>query len=478
MRRGIRISAIILSVFFISSCATDRIQVSEKKNIDCKTPETRYDFGKNKPIQAIKPNNRKYTRYVYYPARNNTHNSISSRTISKNDKHPGKAFYRMRETKNYYILTHPDINKQIFLQQILKSSEISLSNYEVKRVPDQVRIINEPKDIIISHSAEDILFPINKVNNESGYPFLVLKQEDTGNIVPDESTNETGVSILNAVRTDQTQKTPFRNRETFFLMMALLAGLIPLAAIKATPKLAANISFWAAKNPWKTRFMFAGIQIAMGTAGVLLGERLADNGVHFSDLSRDLLVGAFLTSSLLYPVKYSSIKFFKHSYLRQKAFDLALALSGFMLMVNAGNDPGMRATLTKMVGLKSPVQQNMNMLNDHSQVSKQLLYYQNDKQIQDEQKLPKNKERNRENLYTILTVVAAIVLGFLLALGACGIYCNGMVGLAFLVGFGGGGLLIWLMILTIRSIRHPKLMKKTKPAEGIDSIPQEGTLQT
>ncbi len=55
-------------------------------------------------------------------------------------------------------------------------------------------------------------------------------------------------------------------------MMAILAGLIPLATIKASPKLASDISFWAAMNPWKTRFMFAGTQIAMGTAGFMLGE--------------------------------------------------------------------------------------------------------------------------------------------------------------------------------------------------------------
>jgi hypothetical protein len=255
--------------------------------------------------------------------------------------------------------------------------------------------------------------------------------------------------------------------------------LIPLATIKATPKLTANISFWAAMNPWKTRFMFAGAQIAMGTAGVLLGERLADNGIHFSDLSRDLLLGAFLTSSMLYPVKNTSIKFFKHTYLRQKAFDLALAISGIMLMVNAGNDPGMRASLTSMVSIKGHEHQNVDILNDHSQAPKQLLYYQNDKQLQDEQTAPQNKETSRglKNLYTVLAVLATVVLGCLLAAAACGIYCNGMVGLAFLVGIGGGSLLIGLAIWVIKSIWHPKHKQRIKPSTGSESIPQKGSLQ-
>ena len=479
MSRGISISTIILSAILISSCATDRIQVAQKKDLDCKTPKTRYDFGKNKPILAIKSNNSKYFRYIYHASWNNTHNGYSSKNIFGKDKHPEKIIYSLGETKNYIILTNSGINELMFLQQILKTSEINLYHYELRKLPDPIRIINEPKDIIISPSQEDILFPKNKVNNESGYSYVVLKQEDVDGIIPNESSDEARVSVMNTVKSDQSQKTPFHKSEIFILMMAILGGLIPLAAIKASPKLASNISFWAAMNPWKTRFMFAGIQIALGTAGVMLGERLADNGIHFSDLSRDILVGAFLTSSLLYPVKYSSINFFKHSYLRQKAFDLALALSGFMLMVNAGNDPGMRASFTNMVNFKGHEQQNVNMLNYNSQKPKQLLYYPNDKQLQDEQTAPQKKETSRglKILYTVLAVLAALVLGCLLAAAACGLSCNGMVGLAYLVGIGGGILLIGLAIGVIKSIWHPKYKKRIKPSEGTDSIPQEGTLQ-
>ena len=479
MSRGISISTIILSAILISSCATDRIQVAQKKDLDCKTPKTRYDFGKNKPILAIKSNNSKYFRYIYHASWNNTHNGYSSKNIFGKDKHPEKIIYSLGETKNYIILTNSGINELMFLQQILKTSEINLYHYELRKLPDPIRIINEPKDIIISPSQEDILFPKNKVNNESGYSYVVLKQEDVDGIIPNESSDEARVSVMNTVKSDQSQKTPFHKSETFILMMAVLAGLIPLAAIKGSPKLSANISFWAAMNPWKTRFMFAGIQIALGTAGVLLGEKLADNGILFSDLSRDLLLGTFLTSVMLYPVKHTSIKLFEHSYLRQKTFDLALAISGFMLMVNAGNDPGMRASFTNMVNFKGHEQQNVNMLNYNSQTPKQLLYYPNDKQLQDEQTAPQIKETSRglKILYTVLAVLAALVLGCLLAAAACGLSCNGMVGLAYLVGIGGGILLIGLAIGVIKSIWHPKHKKRIKPSEGTDSIPQEGTLQ-
>ena len=479
MSRKIRISTILLSAILISSCATDRIQVARKEDIKCKTTKTRYDFGRNKPIQAIKSNNLKYTRYVNHAAWNNTNHGYTSKNITRNDKRPGKPFNGLGEAKNFHVLTQSGINEQIFLQQILESSEISLYHYELKKLPDLVRIIDEPKDIIISPSREVILFSINTVNNESGYSYVLFKQNDIDDIMPNEFSDDSGTSIPNTDKSEHPQKTPFHKTETFFLMMAILAGLIPLATIKANPDLAANISFWAAMNPWKTRFMFAGTQIALGTAGIMLGEKLADSGIHFSDLSRDLLVGAFITSSMLYPVKYTSIKLFKHSYLRQKSFDLALAISGFMLMVNAGNDPGIRASFTSMVNFKGHELQNVNVLDDQSPAPKQLLYYHNDKQLQDEQTAPQNKETSRglKILYTVLAALGILALGFLVAAAACGLSCNGMVGLAVLTGIGGGALVIALAVWLIKRIWHPKHKKRMKPPEAADSIPQEGTLR-
>jgi hypothetical protein len=446
MSREIRISTLILSALLIYSCATNRIQVTQKEVITCKTPKTRYDFGKNKPIQAIKSNNRKYTRYVYHAAWNNKHKGFSSNNTTGKEKHPGKIIYGLGETKNYHKLTSSGISDLMILQQIQKGPEISLNHSEFRKLQDPVRIIIEPKEINISPSQEDILFPINKVNNVSG----------------------------------QSQKTPFPQSGTFLLMMAITTGLIYFAAIKASPKLTSNISFWAAVYPWRTRFMFAGIQIALATAGVLVGEKLADNGIHFSGISRDLLLGAFLTSSLVYPEKNASFNIFEHSYLRQKVFDLALALSGFMLMVNAGNDPGMRATLTSMVSFKGHEQQNVNMLNDHSQAPKQLVYYQNDEQLQNEQTPPRNKETSRgfKIFYTVMAILVAAGLGYLVAVGACGLYCNGMVGLASIAGIGGAGLIIASAILVLKSIWHPKHKKRIKSPEGTYSRQKEATLQT
>ncbi len=96
-----RISTILLFAILISSCATDRLQVSMRKDLECKTIKTRYDYGRNKPIQTINSDNRKYARYVYHATRNNIHNGIASKNMTKKDKHPGNLNYVLEENKNY-----------------------------------------------------------------------------------------------------------------------------------------------------------------------------------------------------------------------------------------------------------------------------------------------------------------------------------------------------------------------------------------
>jgi hypothetical protein len=266
----------------------------------------------------------------------------------------------------------------------------------------------------------------------------------------------------------------------YVLLMALMAGLIPFAAIRTTPRLANNISFWAALNPWKTRFMFAGAQIALGASGILLGERLADSGMHFTDLSKDIMLGTFLTSALFYPVRHASVRLLKHSYLRQKAFDLALAMSGFLLMINVGNtNPDLTADFKRMVNFTGNVDQNVKLLDDQNQIRKSVTYVRGEKEFMVEPDIAQKKEMSTgvKILLTVLTIIAGLVLGYLLAAAACGLSCNGMEGLAYLVGIGGGILLITLAVLTIKRIWHPDRKRRAKPSGVPDTIPAEGTLQ-
>ena len=463
-----------MSAIFIASCATDRIQFARKENPVCKIPETRYDFGKSIPIREIKSNNRKYTRYVYRTTWRNTHNSYSALNPIRKEKHAENVLYFPGETGKYHIPAYSELSGSLALQELPGISDINVFHYELKQQPGQERLYNRPGETASTLLQGDIQFPLNSADNEILSLISFLKQEDVEGIFPEEFSDEAAGSVSDRVKSDHPQKTPYSNRGSSVLLMALLMGLIPLAAIKAKPDFARNISFWAAMNPWKTRFMYAGIQIGLGATGIILGERLADNGVHFSDLSGDLLLAAFLTSASLYPVRNSSLKLFRHSYFRQKVFDMALALSGFLLMVSAGNNnPGITASFTGMKNLNRNVQENVNISNFSNPDQKQIQYNQNVGQLQDEQVFPQKPEMSKgmKILLTVLTILAGLGLGYLLLLAACGIACNGMEGLAYLVGIGGGILLIVLAVLVIKSIWHPNHKRKTKPSVVAGTIP-------
>ena len=214
MSRYVRILTIMLSAILIFSCAIDRIQNTREKDLACITPKTRYDYGKNIPIRAIKSNNRKYARYVHNTAWKQSHTDYLSKNITRKAKDTEKRIYALGETGSYNIVPRSRINQQTFIQQILESSENNLLNYGLRELPDPARLTNEPKDIV-SFSRDEIPFPINKVNNESGYPYSVFVQEDRYDIMPDETDDEAGVSIQNAIKPDRSQKTPFRKSETF-----------------------------------------------------------------------------------------------------------------------------------------------------------------------------------------------------------------------------------------------------------------------
>jgi len=253
--------------------------------------------------------------------------------------------------------------------------------------------------------------------------------------------------------------------------------LIPFAVIKAKPALATNISFWAAMNPWKTRLMFAGTNTAMIAGGLMLGGYLADGGVHFSDTSRYLLMGTFFASSLLYPYRNSTNPILRYSYSKQKAFDLAVAVSGFMLMVNVGNDPKAMATLTGLVSNDNNNRQYENTLNSYGHERQNLVYYETAGQPQDEQMTAEQEKiiHKRKIGYTILISIAALAAAFGVAAAACGLSCNGLGALAVLTGIGGGALVIGLTIWAIRRIWRPKSGTRTKPPKVTEPVLAKGS---
>lgn len=468
MSSRIRFSSFILSAILFASCATDKIHYARQADPDCKTPETRYDYGKIMHAREIKSNSRRYSRYAYHADKRKRHTGFSALNPAEKKKNAETIIFSNGEMKVLRPGTISGINELAFFEVTSKIPVVSLFYKGLKEMPVPEIAINDFPEVVIIGTSEELPSIFESSDSESERSYVQLQMD-----VEDEVLSGAG-------DTDKTRDNPFHGNMDYILLMALMAGIIPFAAIKAKPGLANNISFWAAMNPWKTRFMFAGAQVALGASGILLGASLADSGMHFTDLSKDIMLGTFLTSALLYPVRHASVRLLKHSYLRQKAFDLALAMSGFLLMINVGNtNPALTSDFNIMAGFKANIDQNVRLLDDQNQIRRSVTYVRGEKELMVEQDIVQKKEMSKGTkiALTVLTIIAGLGLGFLLAAAACSLSCNGMEGLAYLVGIGGGILLITLAVLVIKRIWNPKHKNRAKPSGVPGALPAEGTLQ-
>ena len=479
MKQVVRLSVVVLAAVMIASCATNRIKQVRNDDLACKTPQTKYDYGRNLPTRAIKSNNRNFSRYAHRTSWNKTHARYASKNIARLDKDPIPIAAERGIITTSNIPAFPGIDLQTIDRQLSLWAETDFNKDQLEKLRGPAEASSEYGEAITTPSREEILMPETNSSVATVRSFNPSPSENVDGSVPKEYSDKAGLAIHNAEKPDPSKETPFEKSEAFIFMMAILAGLIPFGVIKANPNLAANISFWAAMNPWKTRLMFAGTNTAMIAGGLMLGDQFADSGIHFSGLSRYLLMGTFFASSLLYPVRNASSRILKHSYSKQKAFDLAVAISGFMLMVNVGNDPAVRATLTNIVSLNNHDQQYENTMNGYSQTPQKLLYYETVSKVQDDQKTAEEEKQIRSK--KIASTVGVSFLALLAALGvaaaACGLSCNGMAGLAALTGIGGGVLIIGLTIWAIRRIWRPRLVKEIKPNEDAPPVMAKGTFR-
>lgn len=477
MHKGIPVSVMVLSAVMIASCATNRIHEARKSDLACKTPQSKYEYGRNLPTQAIRSNNRKYARNSDRTSWNNNRNRFAQRRNTRpvNDK---DAFQNDQDRIDNLILpVWPGVDQQTNNLFSNLQSETNLLNDQYVKLRSPAGSSRIHEDIFIPPSDEVTPVVADIANDNQVQTSDTHWKKYTEGTIPAESPDETIVQSQNTNVPVQQQDEPSGRSEAFVYIMALLAGLIPFSVIKAYPGLAANISFWAAMNPWKTRLMFAGTNTAMIVGGLMLGENLADSGIHFSGISRYLLMGTFFASSLLYPFRNTSNRIFRHSYSKQKAFDLAVAISGFMLMVNVGNDPGARTVMTNMATFNTRDRQFENTVTGTGQTPRNLMYYETVGQVQDDQKTTDADERIRKEKIgnTVLVSILALLVAFGITVGACALSCNGMTGLAALVAIGGGGLLIGLTIWAIRKIWGPRSARKTKPPVVADPLPVKGT---
>jgi hypothetical protein len=455
MKRVMIIPVTLLLLVIICSCATDKVSIARNHEIACKVSDSRYDYGRNKKGRYVRTGKTGIQSSLLLTSLKKSHRKNFAGIIRNSEKYGEKQYSDPVQTRQ----NNNDITAAISELQPYKIPFGSVGNNQLisgSKFPSEYPVaFNEPEKNLTGH------VKINSFNSLSE-----TKPQSESVPLNNSYTNESGEKIQipsgNADKQRQAQKLPFTGGETFFLLMALMAGLVSLAILKANPKTATNISFRASMNPWKTRFLFAAAATGLAVSGFMLGGKLAGEGIHFSTLSRDILLGTFLASSALYPVRHTSVKVLKHSYLRQKTFDLVLTVSGFMLMLNAGNDQVMRTSFSNLTDLKGRVQ-NTIQINNSLPASHLLIYQGNDKQQQQDPQMTDQQEkklRTKRIIFTVLVALGFIVLAFALAVAACGLACNGLTGLAYLVGIGGGLLAVGLAVWLIKAIWHPKPSKR------------------
>ena len=352
-------------------------------------------------------------------------------------------------------LQHPGLNDKSFhaAQSVLHSpAELALHN--TRKTKKNISSVNfsktQPKDILvyreslgedISLNLPEINLPLKQTFNISSYSPPILKHEVKENTLTINYLEKFRIPILTQINQNQPKLPPSHKRENLFYLMVLLVGSLSLAGLKYTPELAGNISYWAALNPGKSRFIISIIQIMTGMAGLILGIKLADTGTHFSDLSKGIIGVTFLTSVLLYPVRKSRINLLKRTYFKQKIHDLVLFITGFVFMVYAGNHYSRQiSSLTNIAGKQQYLEQEYYQLEkDQSRNPQEFFYHANHTQDMPAQPPEKGWSKGEKVLLTILTFMAATGLGYGVAVLSCELSCSGLNGLAVSCGHWGRG---------------------------------------
>jgi hypothetical protein len=227
-----------------------------------------------------------------------------------------------------------------------------------------------------------------------------------------------------------------------------------------------NLSRWAKTHPRQARLILilAHVCIAFGalTCGFL---------TYFADIALPtwlpiLLANSFFIAYFFYPKKGTTQGWFQYSYLRQKSLDFILSTSYALLIVAGLNvwlfstidgsinqakaSPILTAQHLKPAGLdeKTAKKHKITDLKASFQELKTAI-----KTYKAEQKAAGNSAAGGGKGWLIaLTILGALVLGYVVTALACGIACSGQEGLAWALLIVGWGSIIWLSIILIKKI--------------------------
>jgi hypothetical protein len=238
-----------------------------------------------------------------------------------------------------------------------------------------------------------------------------------------------------------------------------LSGLLSAGLLGAALRQVRQISEWASQNLGKARGLLAFIRIFTALSSVAAGNYLAQQGIEISETSKDAAIAVLLAAAILYPLHHSRFRLFTGGYFRQKLHDIALFVSGTLMMVYAGNRYDLVAqpaapeqTVFRFAAFNQPapafslVRHTISPLTDNPT----------------DQEPPAKRSVGAKIALTVLTAGVFFLLTVLLGALACNIACAGFGGLALLVFFAGEGGAVFLTVYLLKKIYGRKKRVETK----------------
>lgn len=243
-----------------------------------------------------------------------------------------------------------------------------------------------------------------------------------------------------------------------------------------------KLSTWARRHPRIARICIILLYIPINITGLITGDLLFDLGIH---LSGSFLVSAmtlFVITVYCYPNKNNGNQASKESsYIRRKASNLLLITATFLMICFTGNQTNLSTPFyplaIKIAGYapashSAVVKESTVPATDgpfskklhRKEVRKQLRHF-----LQEFRRSYKDHSQGEKGMLIGLTIVAALVLFFLIASLSCSIACGGAEALAYVVFFVGTFGIVFLAIKIIQRITRGRPQSRSGSAPPVSS---------
>lgn len=238
-----------------------------------------------------------------------------------------------------------------------------------------------------------------------------------------------------------------------------------------------KISTWAKAHKWPARITLVISILLLNIAGIITGFLLRELSVIIPGSVFLVIILIYLLAMLSYPARSAKFSYAPgRYYTKQKTRDFILAATAFILFVCISNNnkivPASFLSLQAATNAHpsdsqartyKPVWKFSASMKDEN--GKMLKWKERKKLLKEQVRgIKKSSElsKGEKVALTILAVLVALGLLYLVAALACNLSCSGSDAAAVIVGLGGGVLVILLLVVVLRAIYNRKRRKIRK----------------